>query len=109
MTENTTNTQIVETRTEAECTVTLEVNDANAVCAEVDEGQHQTFDDALHYIIERGVAEIRRQRNTAKVQKAQREDALKLKRLREILALSPAIAANPSQLAELLAKVGIVR
>jgi hypothetical protein len=58
-------------RDAAERLVELSPEEAEAVNQEVVAGKHQTFDDAKSYIMRRGLAEIKRQRD------AQREVALK--------------------------------
>lgn len=94
-------------RTEAERTITLEVDDAERVGNEVDAGKHQTFDDALHYIIERGLAEIKRQRDSLAALKEQRDDARAMKALRTAMANNPKAADDPVVLANVLKALGI--
>src|SRR5690242_17734320 len=53
-------------RTEAERTITLESADAEAINTEVDAGKHKTYADAMHYVLSRGFAEIKRTREAAK-------------------------------------------
>ena len=90
-----------------ECTVTLEVADAELVSAEVDAGDHQTFDDALHYIIERGVAEIARQRKSHAKSAAQRQA---LGALRQLLGANPnAAGVLPDQLVAAMKAAGLVK
>jgi hypothetical protein len=94
-------------RMASERTITLEVDDAERVGCEVDAGKHQTFDDALHYIIERGIAEIKRQRDSLAALKEQRNDAKAMKALRTACANNPAVMDDPAKLADVLKALGI--
>jgi ribosomal protein S9 len=69
--------------------VMLESADTDAINAEVEAGKHDAFDDALHYVIARGLAEIERTRKSA-VKSAAKSEALK--GLRELLAAKPELA-----------------
>lgn len=86
-------------RTEAERTVILSVKDAESVNLEVEAGEHDTYDDALAYIIERGLAEITRERkNRAKGQEKTRL-AEAAKTWAALLKLNPSLLADPKVMA----------
>lgn len=94
-------------RDAAERTVELEPRDADAVSNEVTDGEHDTFDDALHYIITRGLAEIKRQREAAKALR----DKTRLKQLQEqyarIIKDNPHLAADAKFVDKMLKELGI--
>jgi hypothetical protein len=94
-------------RTDAERTITLEVDDAERIGLEVEAGSHQAYDDALHYVIERGVAEIKRQRESLKALKVQRDDARAMSALRTACANNPELMTNPVKLADVMKTLGI--
>lgn len=94
-------------RTAAERTIELEVDDAERVDHEVTAGEHQTYNDALHYVIERGLAEIKRQRESLAALKTQRTDAKAMAALRTAVANNPAVMADPVALASLMKSLGI--
>jgi hypothetical protein len=94
-------------RTAFERTVELEVDDAERVDTEVTTGEHATFSDGLHYIIERGVAEIKRQRDSLAALKEQRNDASMMKALRTACANNPDLMTNPVKLADVMKSLGI--
>jgi hypothetical protein len=94
-------------RDEAERTVVLSSLDAENIDQEVIAGKHDTYDDALAYVIQRGLAEIKRQRLAAE---ALREKS-KLKTTRDLygkmLEMNPALVANPDFVAKMLAELGV--
>lgn len=94
-------------RDAAERTVELSPRDAEAVDAEVLKGKWQTYDDALAYVIARGLAEIKRQRDAAE---AQREKSV-LKTTRDLysnmLRLNPALVADAKFVAKMIADLGV--
>ena len=94
-------------RTEAERTVILASAQADLVNAEVEAGRHESYDDALAYVIERGFAEINRQRESARKAEAARKAAKGQERFRQYLALDPTIVTRPDMLQKLLAECGI--
>lgn len=82
-------------RLDSERIVELTPDDAEAVDAEVSNGNHDTYDEALHHIIVRGLAEIKRARdNSAKI-----ADGKELRKQRAsitaLLKLNPALANDP--------------
>lgn len=94
-------------RDEAECTVVLTEEMANAINAEVDAGKHDTFDDALEYVLTRGFAEIKRSRES----QAKAAEAKKLRDTREslnkLVGDNPALATNPEFIATMMKQLGI--
>jgi hypothetical protein len=94
-------------RTKAERTIELETDDAEAVDQEVEAGKHQTFADAHHYQLERGRAEIHRQRESLKALKVQRDDARAMSALRTACANNPDLMTNPAKLADVMKSLGI--
>lgn len=81
-------------RTEAERTVVLMPQQAEAINNEVAEGDHDTYQDALNYVFERGLVEIKRQRESGKKQEAQRVKAKAMDKFNTIVGRSPALVAN---------------
>jgi hypothetical protein len=94
-------------RDEAERTVILSPRDAESVDVEVAKGKHDTYDDALAHVIQRGLAEIKRQRDAAE---AIREKS-KLKSTRDLYAsmlkLNPALVADSNFVAKMIADLGV--
>ena len=94
-------------RTEAERTVTLASEDAEAVNTEVVDGKWKTYDDALHYVMQRGFAEIKRTREAAaklanaKLLQAKRDQWSKL------LQNNPSLIANADLVASMLKELGV--
>jgi hypothetical protein len=81
-------------RTEAERTVVLLSKHAEFVNSLVEDNTRDTFDEAIGYCFERAIAEITRQRDSAKKQEAQRKDAKSLQLFNDMLAKTPSLAAN---------------
>jgi len=94
-------------RDEAERTVVLTEAMADAVNAEVDNGKHDTYEDALEYVLARGFAEIKRARDSQ--QKA--AEAKKLRDAREslnkLLGDKPTLALDPEFMANMMKTLGI--
>jgi Arc/MetJ-type ribon-helix-helix transcriptional regulator len=90
-------------RTEAERTVVLTSRDAERIDQEVAAGQHQTYDDALAYVIERGFAEIKRQRQAAQALRDARKLKEDSKQFAGMLKLNPALATDPVFVAKMIA------
>jgi Arc/MetJ-type ribon-helix-helix transcriptional regulator len=94
-------------RTESERTIELESGDAEAINNEVNDGKHQTYSSALHYVITRGLAEIKRQREAARslaektILKAKRDNWSKL------LQSNPKLIENNDLLQAMLKELGI--
>ena len=81
-------------RTEAERTVVLSSRDAERINNEVTDGKHDTYDEALAYVIERGFKEIERQRLSAIKQEGQRLVAKAMEKFNKILATTPTLVSN---------------
>lgn len=81
-------------RTEAERTVVLLAGDAERMYNEVINGNHDTYQDALNYVIERGFKEIERQRESAHKQELQRVKAKAMDKFNTIVGRSPQLVAN---------------
>jgi hypothetical protein len=96
-------------RDAAERTVELESKDAESINNEVVDGRWQTYDQALHYVITRGLAEIKRQRDAAK---AVAEKTL-LKGIRDgwekRLKDNPALITNPEIMKLMMAELGVIK
>lgn len=94
-------------RSEAERTVTLESNDAEAINLEVEQGKWQSYDDALHYVIGRGLAEVKRTRDAAR--KLLDARVLKTKRdgWQKLLQSNPSLVTNPEIVANMLKDLGV--
>jgi hypothetical protein len=94
-------------RDSAERTVELSPRDAEAVDREVAAGKHQTYDDALAYVISRGLAEIKRQRDAAEA--ARQKSVLKTTRdlYQNMLKLNPALVADPQFVQKMVADLGM--
>lgn len=93
-------------RTEAERTVVLLSAQAEAINSEVSDGKHDTYEDALAYVVERGLKEIERQRESARKQEAQRKAATSLAKFNDLLAKQPQLATRPNELIAALKAVG---
>ena len=93
---NNTATEVMDEfgRTEAERTVVLSSRDAERINNEVTDGKHDTYDEALMYVIERGFKEIERQRLSALKQEGQRLVAKAMEKFNKILATTPTLVAN---------------
>ncbi len=102
----TTDTELEE-RTEAERTVVLTSADADAINAEVEVGKHDTYDDALAYVIARGLAEIQRQRASAMKAEQARKAAKGKDMFNNFLRLDPTIVTQPEKLMKLLQECGL--
>jgi len=98
-------------RTEAERTVVLASKDAELVNAEVESGSHDSYDNAVHYVIARGLAEIERARSAQRKLAAQKKLATETTLFTNMLAMNPKLVTDPdfvnkmmTQLAELSAR-----
>ena len=94
-------------RTEAERTVVLASADADSINTECEAGRHASYDDALAYVIERGLAEIHRQRASAVKAEQARKAAKGKADFNNYLKLDPSIAGDPVKLMKLLAACGL--
>jgi len=93
-------------RTESERTVVLDSVFADKINTEVGDGGHDTYVDALNYILTRGFAEIERSRASQAKAEAARKDAKALATLNDVLAKTPTLAANPQALLATLKALG---
>lgn len=96
-------------RDAAERTVELNSVQAEAVDQEVTIGKHTTYDDALAYVIQRGLAEIKRQRDAARA--VAEKTLIKAKRdsYQHMLESNPALAANAEFVAMMLRDLGVTK
>ncbi len=94
-------------RDEAERTIVLTEEMADAINDEVELGRHQTYDDALNYVLTRGFAEIERARESQR--KAAEAKKLRDERnaLNAMLAMNPKLATDPEFLIKMAEKLGI--
>lgn len=81
-------------RTAAERTVELLPVDAEAVNTEVEAGSHETYEGALAYIIQRGLAEIKRSRDAAAKLKEKTKIADQVKLYKEMVKANPKLLAD---------------
>lgn len=86
-------------RTEQERTVVLASADAEAVNREVEAGEHDSYDDALAHIIERGLAEIKRTRASSLKLADAKRIAANAKTWAALLKLNPSLLADPKVMA----------
>ena len=82
-------------RDAAERTVELTPADAEAIDKEVDAGKHETFDGALSYVINRGLIEIKRVRDSAAKLREANKLRDKVKLYEQMLKLNPALITDP--------------
>src|SRR6266566_6549609 len=94
-------------RDAAERTVELSARDAEMVDREVSLGKHDTYDDALSYVITRGLAEIKRQRDAANANREKTVLKAKLDTWKKLLELNPALVADPNIVAKMLSELGV--
>jgi hypothetical protein len=85
----------------------LSPDDAEAIDAEVTAGEHDTFDDALHYVVTRGFAEIKRARKAAAelalARKVKHEQTI----YSEMLKRNPTLVTDPNFVAKMIAALGV--
>lgn len=89
-------------RTEAERTVVLDSDVAEQINDEVDAGKHDSYADALAYVIERGFAEIKRTRDAQRKLGEQKKAAKVIAILNETLAKQPGLVQHPATLVAVL-------
>lgn len=94
-------------RTDAERTVMLTSAQADLVNGEVEAGRHESYDAALEYVIERGFAEINRQRKSQEDAAKARAAAKGKDQFNKFLALDPTIVTRPELLMKLLKECGL--
>lgn len=75
--------------------------------AEFEGGQPDTYDEALGYIVYRGMAEIKRQRDAAQATKQKTKLAETQKLYAAMLKLNPALVADPQFVAKMVAALGM--
>ena len=96
-------------RDASERTVELAARDAEMVNREVESGKHDSYDDALTYVISRGLAEIKRQRDAAEANRAKSALKAEVDTWKKLLELNPALVADPNIVAKMLDKIGILK
>lgn len=94
-------------RTEAERTVVLGSREADAINNEVIAGKHNTYDDALAYVIARGFAEITRARKAAEELRQARIVKEQGKLYTAMLEANPALVTDPKFVAKMIAALGV--
>src|SRR5882762_7235944 len=89
-------------RDASERTVELSPRDAEGIDQEVTQGKWQTYDDALSYVIGRGMAEIKRQRDAARA--LAEKSLVKAKRdsYATLMKANPSLVASPEFVATML-------
>lgn len=90
-------------RDEAERTVILSSEHAEAVDQEVTNGKHDTFDEGLAYIIVCGLREIKRVREASEARKAQQLLAKKSALYDNMLKLNRDLVNNPDFVQKMIA------
>lgn len=76
--------------------------------AEYEGGEPQTFDDAIGYIVYRGMAEIKRQRDAANANKAKAKLAEQQKLYAAMLKVNPALITDQKFVEKMVAALGMV-
>jgi hypothetical protein len=94
-------------RDASERTVELSPRDAESIDHEVASGKHQTYDDALAFVIARGLAEIKRTRDAAMKLAQAKLLSTKKESWKTILSQNPALAIDPKIVATMLADLGL--
>lgn len=75
--------------------------------AEFEGGTPDTYDEAIGYIVYRGIAEIKRQRDAADANKAKAKLASTAKLYKSMLALNPALVNDPQFVQKMVAALGM--
>jgi hypothetical protein len=94
-------------RDASERTVELSPRDAEAIDHETTSGKHATYDDALAYVIARGLAEIKRVREAARLSAEKTMLRAKQQNWKRMLESNPALIASPELVATMLADLGV--
>lgn len=107
--QNAVNTQ-VEARDEfgrlsSERVVELLPRDAELINLEVIAGEHDTYDDALHYVIERGIKEIKRVRDAQAATRQAKELKRETASFADMLKLKPSLVNDPEFTQMMIAKL----
>lgn len=96
-------------RDAAERTVELASKDAEAINKEVGDGKWQSYDDAMHYVIERGLAEIKRTRDAALKLYEQRTLKAKRDNWSKLLQSNPKLLQNADLIQTMLKELGVTQ
>ena len=96
-------------RDEAERTVVLSSPHAEAIDVEVVTGKHQTYDDALEYVINRGLAEIKRARDAARKTAEANLALAKRNGYANLMKSNPALITNSEFVATMMKDLGLVK
>lgn len=96
-------------RDAAERTVELQPRDAEAIDVEVVAGKHQTYDDALAYVISRGLAEIKRQRDAANALRAKAVLQKTRDTYQNMLKLNPSLVTDANFVSKMLADLDVIK
>jgi hypothetical protein len=96
-------------RDAAERTVELSSMQAEAIDQEVTNGRWQTYDDALQHVINRGLAEIKRTREAARVLALAKATESKRKNYKALIQSNPALAVNAEFVATMMKDLGITK
>lgn len=76
--------------------------------AEFEGGKTDTYDDALGYIVYRGMAEIKRQRDAAQANKAKAKLSEQQKLFKSMLAVNPALVQDPTFVQKMITALGML-
>jgi hypothetical protein len=96
-------------RDEAERTVILGSRDAEAINREVEAGKHDSYDDALTYVIARGLAEIKRQRDAAEANRQKSRLKAEVDSWKKMLELNPALVTDPNVVSKMMQALGVLK
>lgn len=89
--------------------VELESEDAEGINNEVQQGRWQTYDMALHFVLARGFAEIKRTRDAALKLFEQRQLKAKRDNWQKLMSSNPKLATNADLVNTMLRELGIVK
>jgi hypothetical protein len=103
------NTEVMDEfgRTQAERSVELSPRDAEMIDHEVTEGGHDTYDDALHYVLTHGFKEVQRTRKAAAELKAARVIKEHRKLYSAMLQANPKLVADADFVNKMIAELGV--
>lgn len=96
-------------RDEAERTVVLSSEHAEAVDQEVAQGKWQAYDDALKYVISRGLAEIKRTRDAARTLAMAKMNEAKRRNYKMLIQNNPALVTNVEFVASMMKDLGLTK
>jgi hypothetical protein len=94
-------------RTQAERTIELSPEVAEAINAEVEVGKHDSYTDALEHVLARGFAELKRTRDAQAKLRLTKARSEAMSKLSDYLALDPSLVTKPEAMKAVLAKLGI--